>query len=126
MDSSNTGSLEILNFSNKTLSVHKRIKYQKIIFTSKLYTRPKRSIDYFIGLKSGIVGTAKYYFYHKEEICVMMQEFEIIDSIDHIDKVLTTKRLIIAPIDEIDKKYLLMIVGLNYYITCRPNPYENE
>lgn len=117
---------EILNFVNVSLSVHKRIKLKKIIYTSTLYTRPKRSIDYFLGLKSGEVGTAKYYFSHKDRICVMLKEYEIIDSIDHIDKVLTTNRLIIAPICEIEKKYLFMNVGLNNYIVCRPNPYENE
>lgn len=118
--------LEVISFVNKPLCVYKRIKFNKIIYTSRIYTRPKRSIDYFIGLKNGTVGTAKYYFSYKEKMCVMLEEFEIIDNIDHIHKVLTTNRLLIAPIDEIEKKYLLMNVGLNSYIVCRPNPYENE
>ncbi|KAG4074692.1 hypothetical protein HA402_008790 [Bradysia odoriphaga] len=119
-------SLEVTDFAGMSLSAHKRIKLRKVIFTSEMYTRPKRSIDYFIGLKCGIIGTAKYYFSYKEVICVMLNEFEIIDSINHIDKVIKTNRLIVAPIDEIEKKYLFMNVGLNYYIACRPNPYENE
>lgn len=119
-------SLEILNFANMPLCVYKRIKFQKNVYTSLLYTRPKRSIDYFIELKNGTIGTAKYYFSYNEEICVMLAQFEIIDSIDHIHKVITTNRLIIAPIVEIEKKYLFMNVGVNHYIVCRPNPYENE
>ncbi|XP_037048620.1 uncharacterized protein LOC119083069 [Bradysia coprophila] len=119
-------SLEILPFSNVSLSVHKRIRYAKLIYTSTMYTRPKRSVDYFIGLKSGEIGTAKYYFTYNERICVMLEEYEIIESISHIDKVLSTKRMILASVDEIDKKYIFMTVGLNKYIVCRPNPFENE
>lgn len=120
------GSLDFSSFANKMLAVHKRIRLKNIIYTSRLYTRPKRSIDYFIGLKNGVVGTAKYYFLHNEVICVMLEEFEVLDSIEHIDKVLSTKRLIVAPVHEIEKKYLFMNIGLNHYIVCRPNRFENE
>lgn len=118
--------LEILRFADKSLSVHKRIRHERVVYTSTMYTRPKRSIDYFIGLKSGIIGTAKYYYLYNGRICVMIEEYEIIESINHIDKVLSTKRMILANVDEIEKKYLLLTVGLNKYIACRPNPYENE
>lgn len=96
-------SVEILNFENMLLTVYKRIKLRKIIYTSRLYTRPKRSIDYFIELKNGAVGMAKYYFPYQGNVCVMMDEFEIIDNVDHIYKVTSANRLIIAPIDEIEK-----------------------
>lgn len=119
-------SLEILQFHDVSLVVHKRINFKKIIYTSRLYTRPKRSIDFFIGLTNGTLGIAKYYFTHEGQICVMLLEYEIIESIDHIHKVMTTNRLIIAPVEEIEKKYLFMNVGLNHYVACRPNPYENE
>lgn len=119
-------SLDIINFTETSLEVHKRIRLRKVVFTSELYTRPKRSIDYFIGLKCGRIGTAKYYFSYNAVPCVMLKEYEVIDNIYHIDKVVATNRLIIAPVDEIVKKYLFMNVGLNYYIACRPNPYENE
>lgn len=119
-------SLEIIEFPNVSLSVHARIKFERIKYTSRIYTRPKRSIDYFIGLKNGVLGTAKYYFSYKDRICVMLAEYEIIDTMDHIHKVISTNRLIIAPVSEIEKKYLFMNVGINHYIACRPNPYENE
>lgn len=120
-----TLSLDIVKLEN-IFHVHRRIKLKGIIYTSEMYTRPKKSIDYFIGLHDGTVGTAKYYFSHADRICVMLQAFDIIDELDHIDKVLKSTRLIIAPVVEIEKKYLYMKVGLNSYIVCRPNPYENE
>lgn len=56
----------------------------------------------------------------------MMTEFEIIDNIGHILKVQTKNRIVMAPIAEIEKKYLFMDVGLFHYIVCPPNKYEKE
>lgn len=119
-------SLEVLNFSNISLIVHKRIRLKNILYTSLLYTRPKRSIDYFIGLDSGQFGTAKYYFEANGQIYVMMNQFKKIDNIYHILKVKPTNRCIVAPIDEITRKYVFMNIGLNSYIVSPPNPYEKE
>lgn len=55
----NISSLKIVNFSNTALSVHQRIMFNKTTYTSLLYTRPKRSIDYFIGLQNGTLGIAQ-------------------------------------------------------------------
>lgn len=52
-------SLEILDFLNVNLLVHKRVTIQKTIYTSVIYSLPKRSIDYFIELLNGTVGSAK-------------------------------------------------------------------
>lgn len=125
VDSLSMEDSEDSSFDNE-LSVHKRIKFKNVIYTSKLYTRPKRSVDYFIGLSNGRIGKAKYYFNYKNEKCVMLDEYEIIENIDHVSKVLKFNRLLIARINEIEKKYIFMNVGLNNYIVSRPNPYENE
>lgn len=119
-------SVAIIDFGGKSLRAYYRIRLNNITYTSLLYARPRRSIDYFIQLKDGTIGTAKYYFWHNDEICVMLTQYQIIDTIHHIHTVLTTNRLIISPIDEIEKKFLFMKVGVNNYIVCRPNPYENE
>lgn len=52
-------SLEILNFVKMPLCAYKRINLKKNVYTSLLYTRPKRSVDHFIELKNGTVGKAK-------------------------------------------------------------------
>lgn len=119
-------SLDILNFSNVNLFVHKRIRLKNIVYTSVMYTRPKRSIDYFIGLDSGHFGTAKYYFEANGQIYVMINQFKMVDNIYHILKVQPTNRLIVAPVDEICKRYIFMTIGLNSYIVCPPNSYEKE
>lgn len=119
-------SLEILNFSNINLFVHLRIRLKNVVYTSVMYTRPKRSIDYFIGLDTGCIGTAKYYFEANGRIYVMINEFTVVDNIYHILKVKPTNRLIVASVDEICKKYLYMKVGLSSFIVTPPNSYEKE
>lgn len=114
-------------YSNATLSVYKRIKLNNVIFTSLLYTRPRRTIDYFIGLKDETtIGMARFYFQHKGKSYVLIEKFEIIDNIYHIAKVFKTDQNILAPIEHINKKFIFMKVGVNQYITLQPNPYENE
>lgn len=122
----NLETLKIFNFSNVTITIYKRIKLEKVIYNSLMYTRPKKSIDYFIGLKNDTIGMARFYFKHDGKIFVVMDEFEVIDNIYHISKVQRTNSNVMAPIDQIDKKYIFMKVGLQQYITCPPNPYENE
>lgn len=122
----NFQSSEILNFSGTDLVVYKRLRFQRSIYTSFLYTRPKRSIDYFIGLVNGTIGVAKYYFIFNETIYVMLTQYTVIDNIYHILKVKSMNRAVMAPVDEIEKKYTLMTVGLNNYIVHSPNPYEIE
>lgn len=115
-----------LNFSNVTLQVYKRVKIGNTIYTSLLYTRPKKSIDYFIELSDESIGMAKFYFEHEDMKYVIMDEYEIIDNIYHIAKIQKTKKTLMAPIDAIKKKLIFMQVGLNKYIASPPNPYENE
>lgn len=122
----NIESLRETNLSNKTLNVHKRYNLKHIIYTSKLYTRPKKSVDFFIGLRNDMLGMAKFYFESNDKKYVVLEEFEITDYIHNISKVQSTGRKILAPIDEIEKKFIYMKVGLSHYITSAPNPYEGE
>lgn len=122
----NRESLKELHYSNKSLCVHKRIRLGKITYTSRLYTRPKKSIDYFIGLKNDVMGMAEFYIELDGKIYVVLKEYEIIDFINHILRVQPTNKNLLAPIDNIEIKYIYMRVGLHQYVTSSPNPYEKE
>lgn len=122
----NLETLKELNLSNITSSAYKRTNLNKVTYTSKLYTRPKKSIDYFIGLQNDIIGMAMFYIEYNFKVYVVMEEFEIVDHIYHISKVRTTGRKIMAPINDIKMKYIYMKVGLNSYVASAPNPYEKE
>lgn len=120
------GTLEEVDLSNHSLFIHKRIKLENVVYTSTSYTLPKKSVDYFIGLHNGLIGKAKFYLEYAGKTCVVLEEFKIIDSIDHIWKVEPTRRNLLASITDIKQKYLYMNVGPHQYITLVPNPYERE
>lgn len=122
----NMESQEKLNWSNVALSVYMRIELDKTTYTSLIYTRPKRSIDYFIGLKNNVIGMAKFYVEHNNQICVVMEEFEVDDSLNHISKVQSKNRNIMALVADIQVKYIYMKIGPNQYVCSAPNPYEVE
>lgn len=114
------------HLSNIPLEVYKRCKLGTIIYTSTLYTRPKRSVDYFIKLRGGQIGAAKFYSQKGENRYVFLEEYKVVDNIYHIEKVSSTKNIIIAPIEDITEKLIFMQVGLCTYVVSPPNRYENE
>ncbi|XP_037052026.1 uncharacterized protein LOC119085686 [Bradysia coprophila] len=122
----NVVNLQRLNLSNVPLEVYKRCQLGKSIFTSILYTRPKRSVDYFVKLFGGQIGAVKFYWKMGEENFVFVEEYEVIDNIYHIEKVQSTKKVIMAPIEFITEKKIFMQVGLYKYVVSPPNHYENE
>lgn len=122
----NVESLKGVDLSNIELSVHKRIKLRNKIYTSTSYTLPKKSADYFIGLENGMIGKAKFYFESNDKMFVVMEEFEMVDTIDHISRIEATRRNILAQINMIQEKYVYLKVGMKQFIALAPNPYENE
>lgn len=114
------------DLSNIPLYVHKRVNLKNVVYTSTLYTLPKKSVDFVIGLQNDMIGKAKFYFEFNEELFVVMEEFGVLDYIEHITKIQPTRRNILAPIKEIKHKYIYLKVGLNEYISSVPNPFERE
>lgn len=115
-----------IDFSNKELYVHKRINLKNIVYTSTLYTLPQKSVDFFVELNSDFIGKVKYYFESNSKAYAIIEEFEVIDNIHHILEVQSTKRSILAPVEDIRQKYIYMKIGMHQYIVSPPNPYEKE
>lgn len=122
----NIDTLKEVDLSNKDLCVHRRIQLDQTIYTSRFYIRPNKSIDYFIGLKNDLMGMAKFYIILDGKIYVVLEEYDVVDSIHHILKVQPGNQNILAPIEDIQMKYIYMKVGFYQYVTCSPNPFEKE
>lgn len=116
---------DIYRFPWVKLKVFKRMKMNSIVYTSSLYTRPKKSIDFFIGYCKSKIGIAKYYFEFEGKIFAMVNEYKIVEKFDHILCVQSTKRLIVCKVESINVKYLYMTVNKEY-IVLAPNRYEIE
>lgn len=115
-----------IDLSNRELYVQKRINLKHIIYTSTLYTLPKKSVDYFVELNSDMIGKVKFYLEYRKKTYAIIEEFEVIDYIYHILEVQPTHRNILVTVDDIKQKYMYLKVGLHQYIVSPPNPYEKE
>lgn len=119
-------SVKYIELTNENLMGYRGVKINGRKFTSRLYTRSKKTIDYFIGLKSGTIGIAKYYLYHNKIKYVVLEEYEVLEYIGHILDVEPTTMYVYAPVDSINKKYTYMNVNKKEYIVCMPNMFEIE
>lgn len=115
-----------IKIKNGNFNAYKGIKIAGIKYTSRIYKELKKSIDYFVGLKSGTFGIAKYYIIHENKKYVFLEEYETIDTIGHILDVEPTTVNIYAPVDSIVNKYIYMKLNNREYISCMPNNLENE
>lgn len=115
-----------VEIENKILNVYRGIKINGIKYTSRLYKELKKSIDYFIGLKSGSIGISKYYISHENKAFVLFEKYEVIGSVGHILDVKTENVIMYAPVDTICTKYIYMNLNGKDYIACMPNNFENE
>lgn len=115
-----------IKIKNGTFSAYRGIKINGIKYTSRLHKALKKSIDYFVGLKSGTFGIAKFYISHENRKFVCLEEYETMESIGHILDVEPTTVNIYAPVESIDKKYIYMKMNNKEYIACMPNNFENE
>lgn len=120
------GSDKYISIMNQTLTVYRGIQINGVKYTSRIKKELKKSVDYFIGLKSGTLGIAKFYVAHENKKYVFLDEYETIETIGHILDVEPTTVHIFAPVEFIDKKFIYMKLNNKEYITCMPNNFENE
>lgn len=115
-----------IKIRNRKLPVYSKISKHGTIYTSLAYKKLKNSVDYFIGLDNGIIGTAKYYICNNNIKYVVMDEYEVMEEIDHISDVEPTSIHLIAPVQSIVSKYIYMKINKKEYVTLPPNKYETE
>lgn len=119
-----------IKIRKKTLPVYSKISKNGIIYTSLSYKKFNNTIDYFIGLNNGIIGTVKYYISHNNIKYVVLNEYEVMEEIDHILDVEPTTVHIYAPVEFIESKYIYFKLRIGKdkkeFVALRPNKYEAE
>lgn len=109
--------------SSNSLTIYKRISFQKKIFTSKKY-RDFSTVDYFVKSIGGDMGTVIFYFVSNDTLYALIQIYEVTEILDHLCVVQPSETKKIITIQEIDKKMIHMKIGRREVLTSRPNMYE--
>lgn len=115
----------------KKMNVWKRFKKDNLMYTSQIYTRAKKSVDYVVLLNGDRCGIVKYFFRHKNQLLAVLIEFKKIMQFQQFWEVESLNTVIVKA-EDIVGKYIYLTKGskfLNNYrefIVFEPNPYERE
>lgn len=83
-----------------------------------------KSIDYCIQMCSGEIGCAIWYIQFEGKIHVLLEEYTIIEHVQHLMKIEKTGRLKVHLCEQIDCKLLFMTFGCFTIAAKEPNFYE--
>lgn len=102
------------------------IKIRNSLFTSLNYHAAIKSIDYFVQLKNKQLGMVRFYFKHEEKIFVLLNEFGVFASNNHILEVRNLNRIVCANAEDIHLKYIYISSKNKHFIVSAPNSFESD
>lgn len=120
---------ELINMikKNDECKFFSTFKRGSVMYTSRNYTKAKKTIDYFISVKNDKFGKVEYFFECSNQNYVVISEYVVEKKVDQFIEVkprTCLSKTIIKPVNEIIDKYIYMQIGLKEIITKRPNLFE--
>lgn len=106
---------------------YQTLNMNKTKFTSQIYSRAKKTCNYFVNVHGGILGVVKCYVKNGNDNCAIIETHEVTRIINHISEVQSKNTFLLCDVSEIKYKY--MYVHLNRfpekkYIITPPNLIE--
>lgn len=95
-----------------------------IMYTSKLYTRAKATIDCYISCFDGTHGKIKVYFRHCNSNYALLEEYATYRTIDQIKEASGTTKITVISTKNIIDTRIYMKFGLKELTVMRPNRFE--
>lgn len=95
-------------------------------FTSKVYTKAKKTTNYFVITESGIIGSVQFYFTCGSKSYAMIQNMIIYKTVDQIRKVNFTNEYQVIQTEEIKDRCIYIQMLKKDYIVYRPNSVERN
>lgn len=112
-----------ISLENFTVCFWGGMKWRNQLFTSLAY-RQVKSIDYFVSLSGGSLGTIQYYFKHNNTSYILFEKFEIVTRNDHYLEVNSTSLMSIQKTEAIVEKLLFIKMYSKCIVVRIPNYYE--
>lgn len=94
------------------------------MYTSQLYTKASKTMDFFISTLDGTFGMAKCYFTHENLSYALIEEYAAEKVFDQFKEVHATGDVLVKPVQTIHNKFIFMKIGSKQIITKRPNSFE--
>lgn len=127
----NTSEAAILNennilFENNKVQAYCVYSRHDQRYTSMSYTAAKKTIDYFVELKHGILGKVKYYFERDNVYYMVLEQYESLNQVNHLCEVATKNIHLVCLAEDIEKKFIYIHFLNKHFITERPNAFESD
>lgn len=102
--------------------------YEKngIRFTSKIYTRAKTTMDYFVSVADGSLGVVQFYFESNSEQYAVLETVEMYETTYQFSKFHFTGEYIVIQANVIVERHLYIQVMKQNIIVKRPNSIERN
>lgn len=111
--------------SIKDISVFSSVKFNNLYFTSIIYTRAKKSCNYFVALNNSSFGAVQFYFKFGSLNLLLIQLFKEVDRTDQFIRV-THEEYHICEISQLENVLMYMKIGDKQYVVNPPNNYEKD
>lgn len=96
------------------------------MYASISYTRSVKTIDYFVELQSQLIGKIKFYVKQGENIYFILEEFQLLENLNHISKIIPKQTNSVHTVNEIVRKLIYINFNEVHFITVRPNRFESD
>lgn len=116
--------IPVLN--NEKFIAYERLQKDDNIYTSVLYKKAQKSIDYFISFGDEKIGKIKFYFFHNNMEYAMVNVFLQVERKDHIREITDTNESIVISIENIHEKYIYINVNTKHFVVFPPNKFEKD
>lgn len=94
------------------------------IFTSTLYTRAKKTADYFVRFGDNKIGKVKYYISNSNLKHALIEEYVVEQKNDHIFEIIPRNQLFVCKAEVILEKFIYFFSLKKEFIVLRPNHFE--
>lgn len=119
--------LQNIGINNLDLSIFKRYKSKtNIVYTSEVYKKAKRTVDFFVKTTNQNYGSIKYFFQINGHKLCMLKCYDVISTLDHFTKIVESNKCLVISVDHIEQKQIHLEVYQEHYVTFEPNPFERE
>lgn len=115
----------------KYFNVFKRLQIEKVTYTSLIYLRPKKSVDYFLRFRDNNIGAVRFYIRRANEIYLSYVLYEkVINSIDCEDdqfwEIRETDTIVTCSAENIAHKLIMIETNSKIYVSYFPNHFEKD
>lgn len=92
---------------------------------SSIHSKEKQTIDYFVRI-GDTIGCIHFFSIFDSDIYALIEQYEIIDKIDHFINIRApdSEGKKVIRFEDVDKKLLYLKFGINEYVVSLPNKYE--